>query len=171
MFRSLPYIALFLVAVLSQVLFFDNLTVGILFSPLVYTLFLLLLPLETPQWLMLALGIVTGVVVDALTGSNGEHSIATIFIAYFRTPMLKILIGNERTSLKGVPSEMNFGYVDLIRYIVTMVLIHHFIFIAFDTLSLHNIHLTFVRFALSSAASVLYIWLLTRLFTNNNYLK
>lgn len=158
-------------AILSQVLFFDNLTVGILFSPLVYILFLLLLPLETPQWLMLALGIVTGMVVDSLTGSNGEHSIATIFIAYFRTPTLKLLIGKERTTLKGVPSELTFGYSDFLRYIATMVIIHHFIFIAFDTLSLHLLHFTLLRFVLSSAASVLYIWLLARLFTINNYLK
>ncbi len=171
MFRLLPYVALFLTAVLSQVLFFDNLTVGVLFSPYVYLLFLILLPLETPRVLMLALGVVLGVTIDAMSGGDGVNSIATIFIAFFRTPILYLLFSKARATQRGVPSDLLLGYSDFVLYIAVMVAIHHLVLFGFSLLSFDGWQLSAVRYLLSSVVSVFYIWLMARLFTINNFLK
>ncbi len=171
MFRFLPYIALFFTAVLSQILLFDNLTVGVLFSPYVYILFLILLPLETPRVAMLGLGILLGFVIDAMSGGSGVHSIATIFIAFFRTPILYMLFSKARALQRGVPSELLIGYGDFILYIAVIVLLHHVVLFGFSLLSFDNWQLSLVRYLLSSVVSMLYIWLMARLFTINNLLK
>ncbi len=171
MFRIVPYIALFFTAVLSQILFFDNLSVSILFSPLVYIIFIILLPIECTQILMLSLGALTGFVLDATMGTQGLNSIATLFIAFFRAPILRLIVGRERSLERGVPSELRLGYSDFFRYLAIMVILHHAIFFLFESLSMFNILYTVVRFSLSSAVTILFVWLLSRLFTINNILK
>ncbi|MFI3331881.1 MAG: rod shape-determining protein MreD [Rikenellaceae bacterium] len=171
MFRIVPYITLFFTAVLSQILFFDNLSVSILFSPLVYIVFIVLLPIECSQILMLSLGALTGFVLDAAMGTEGLNSIATLFVAFFRAPLLRLIVGRERSLERGVPSELKLGYSDFFRYLVSIVAIHHAIFFLFESLSLYNLLYTVVRFSLSSATTVLFVWLLSRLFTINNILK
>ena len=48
MHRTFPYILLFAVAVMLQLFLFNNLTLSVYFNPLVYVVFLALLPMETP---------------------------------------------------------------------------------------------------------------------------
>lgn len=171
MFRTLPYILLFVVAALSQLLLFDNLTLSPLLSPLVYVIFILLLPLETPQSLMLLLGAALGVTMDWGMGVAGINSIATIFIAYTRIFILQLLCGKERIAEKGVPSEQWFGFGDFLRYTLTIIAIHHLIYFAFESLSVTNFSSTIIRFISSVVVSTLYVWFLARLFLVRNTLK
>ncbi|MFI3286711.1 MAG: rod shape-determining protein MreD [Rikenellaceae bacterium] len=171
MFRITPYIMLFLTAVLSQIFFFDNLAVSILFSPLVYIVFIVLLPVEISQILMLALSILLGVTLDATMGTEGINSIATIFVAFFRAPLLKLIVGKERALERGVPSEIRLGHGDYFRYMVTLVAAHHAIFFLFESLTLSNLHYTLGRFGISTAMTILFVWLISRIFTINNILK
>lgn len=48
MYRTLPYLGLFAAVALLQVFLFDNLTISIYLNPLVYIVFIALLPLDTP---------------------------------------------------------------------------------------------------------------------------
>lgn len=171
MFRTLPYIALFLTAALSQIFIFDNLSVSVYVAPLVYLLFIVLLPVESSRILMLSAGIVTGFVMDAAMGTSGLNSIATIFIAFFRAPILNAIAGRKQLAERGVPSGILMGNGDYVTYLVVMVLLHHAIFFAFETLTMVNLLFTLLRFACSSVVSLIYIWLMARLFTINNLLK
>ncbi|MFI3317053.1 MAG: rod shape-determining protein MreD [Rikenellaceae bacterium] len=171
MFRALPYIALFLTAVLSQIFIFDNLTVSVLFAPLVYVVFILLLPIESSQILMLAAGALTGFVVDAAMGTQGLNSIATLFIAFFRAPIIKLIVGDKRASERGVPSEILFGNGDYISYLLVMVVLHHAIFFGFEALSFSGGWSTILRFSISTISSLLFVWLIARIFTLNKILK
>ncbi len=171
MFRTLPYIALFLTATLSQIFIFDNLSTSVLIAPLVYVVFIVLLPIESSRILMLGAGVATGFVMDAAMGTDGLNSIATIFIAFFRSPILKMIVGNKRTAERGVPSEILFGSGDYIGYLTAMVVLHHAVFFAFESLTASHILYTLMRFSLSSAVSLLFVWLIARLFSINNRLK
>ena len=53
MYRTLPYLGLFAAAALLQVFLFDNLTISIYLNPLVYIVFIALLPLDTPPVVLL----------------------------------------------------------------------------------------------------------------------
>ena len=50
MYRTLPYFGLFAAAVLLQVFLFDNLSISVYFNPLVYIVFIALLPAPASRW-------------------------------------------------------------------------------------------------------------------------
>ena len=60
MYRTLPYFGLFAAAVLLQVFLFDNLSISVYFNPLVYIVFIALLPLETLPVAVLGAGLALG---------------------------------------------------------------------------------------------------------------
>ena len=57
MYRTLPYLGLFAAVALLQVFLFDNLTISIYLNPLVYIVFIALLPLDTPPAAVLGAGL------------------------------------------------------------------------------------------------------------------
>lgn len=171
MFRILPYIALFLTATLSQIFIFDNLSPSVYIAPLVYIVFIVMLPVESTQIVMLASGVALGFVMDATMGTDGLNSIATIFIAFFRSPLIKLILGKERADDRGAPSEVLFGDSDYLRYVASMVAIHHFVFFAFESLSIAHLPYTLLRFGASTLVSLLFVWLIARIFLNNKIIK
>ena len=48
MYRTVPYIVLFLILALLQIFLFDNLSISIYLCPLVYIGFIVLLPIDAP---------------------------------------------------------------------------------------------------------------------------
>lgn len=171
MFRSVPHIVLFVVAVLSQVFIFDNLLVGVSVAPMVYIIVIALLPLELKRITLLGAGVLLGVVMDAVMGTGGLNSIATIFVAYMRPPIVRLLIGQERAIERGVPSEITFGAGSFLRYLVVFIAIHHLVFFLFEALSLHFVLFTTIRFLLSTLVSILFVWLISHFISINNFLK
>ena len=84
MYRTLPYLGLFAAAALLQVFLFDNLTISIYLNPLVYIVFIALLPLDTPPAAALGAGLALGVTMDFAMGAAGINTIATLLIAFLR---------------------------------------------------------------------------------------
>ena len=78
MHRTLPYLGLFAAAVLLQVFLFDNLSISIYLNPLVYIVFIALLPLDTLPVAVLGAGLVLGVTMDCVMGAAGINTIATL---------------------------------------------------------------------------------------------
>ncbi len=171
MFRILPYIALLLTAVLSQIFIFDTLSTSVLVAPLVYIVFIVMLPIESSQIVMFACGVMLGSIMDVTMGTSGLNSIATIAIAFFRAPILKLIVGHKRSAERGVPSEILFGDRAYIRYVVTLVALHHALFFLFESLSSIHLLYTLWRFTISTAVSILFVWLIARLYLTNKLLK
>ncbi len=171
MFRILPYIALFFTAVIAQLFIFDPLSASVFIAPLVYILFIVLLPVGTSQLVMLAMGALLGVVMDATMGTHGLNSIATIFVAYFRAPLIRLLMGREKAADRGTPSAVLFGDSNYFIYLVVMIAAHHLIFFIFEALSTTLIFYTFVRCIISTAISTLFVWLIANAFVNNKIIK
>lgn len=165
MYRTLPYTVLFAAAVLLQVFLFDNLSIGIYFTPLVYIVFVLLLPMDTPHAALLAAGLVTGVVMDFAMGAAGVNTIATLFIAFVRPWVLGLFTGRDDAREGGVPSPERMGPRKFVLYLIVAVLLHHLVFFSFEALSWSLLLHTALRIVVSSASSVLFIWLIARVFT------
>ncbi len=164
MYRFFPYAVLFVVVSLLQVLFFNNLSVSVYLSPLVYVIFIVLLPLQMSHlWLLLA-GLFMGVVMDSAFATAGLNTIATLFVAFFRPYLLALLAPRDGANGSGIPSESLLGDRVYVRYLISMVLIHCAIFFAFESLSFENLRLYLVRFVVSAFVSVLFVWLIGRAF-------
>src|SRR5690606_30576224 len=86
----------FCIVVLIQVLILNKITlrwwsqpIGFpVFIPYIYPLFILLLPFETPVWLLLILGFTMGITMDMFMNTAGMHACATVLLAYLRTNVL-----------------------------------------------------------------------------------
>ena len=57
MYRTVPYIVLFLILALLQIFLFDNLSISIYLCPLVYIGFIVLLPIDAPPVAVLFLAL------------------------------------------------------------------------------------------------------------------
>lgn len=165
MHRTLPYLALFAAVVLLQVFLFDNLSISIYLNPLVYVAFIALLPLDTPPVVVLLSGLVMGVTMDFAMGAAGVNTIATLLIAFARPTLLGLLYSRDDIRDGGVPSTGRLGLRVFLNYLVVLVLVHHLVFFALESLSWAHAVRTLVRTVVSSAVSVAFIWIIARIFT------
>ena len=97
MYRTLPYLGLFAAAALLQVFLFDNLTISIYLNPLVYIVFIALLPLDTPPAAVLGAGLALGVTMDFAMGAAGINTIAATTSAKGASPRRRVW-ANESSS-------------------------------------------------------------------------
>lgn len=165
MHRTISYIVLFVVMLLLQIFLFDNLSLSIYFNPLIYIAIIVLLPLETPQIATLATGLGTGICMDLLMGTAGLNTIATLFVSFFRQTTLTLTLHQDEARERGVPSPERMNARSFLIYLVSLVLLHHIIFFSLETLSTAHLLHTLVRIIVSSAASVFFLWYVTRIFT------
>lgn len=166
MYRTLPYIVLFLAVILLQVFLFDNLSISIYLNPLVYIAFVLLLPLDALPVAVLLCGLGTGVVMDYAMGAAGLNTIATLAVAFVRPWLLPVLYRRDDLREGGVPSSDRLGRRVFVRYLVILVLLHHTLFFTLEALSWAHLLHTLLRIAASSALTVGFVWLIARLFTD-----
>ena len=165
MYRTLPYLGLFAAAALLQVFLFDNLTISIYLNPLVYIVFIALLPLDTPPIVLLLSGLATGVTMDLAMGAAGVNTIATLLIAFARPTLLGLLYPRDDIREGGIPSTGRLGNRVFLNYLIVLVLVHHAVFFSLEALSWAHIVRTIVRTVASGAVSVAFIWVIARIFT------
>ena len=165
MYRKLPYFGLFAAAVLLHIFLFDNLSIRVYFNPLVYIVFIALLPLETLPVAVLGAGLALGVTMDCVMGAAGINTIATLLIAFLRPTLIGMLYGRENAREGGVPSSARFGERIFVGSLVALTLIHHAVFFSLEALSWIHLPHTLLRIAVSSAVSVGFIWIIARIFT------
>lgn len=150
---------------LLQVFLFNNLTISVAMSPLIYITFIFLLPIETRPVMMLFWGLVMGVAMDATMGVAGINTIATLFVSYFRTLMIAIICGRDIARDGGIPSVERFGANHFFRYLLFFVFIHHLIFFSLESLSTIFMWRVLWHFALSSTTTMVFVWIIARLFS------
>ena len=165
MHRTLAYTIFFIVLVLLQAFLFDNLNLSIYIYPLVYTAFIILLPIQTPRIAVLLLGFAIGVAVDAVSGTAGLHTIASLASAFCRPKMLRLSIGKEEANEGGIPNSVKLGTGAFLRYSSVFIFIHCLVFFSFEALSWSYFHLTLVRILFSSAVTVALVYCTQLLFT------
>ena len=71
----------FILLILFQVLILDHVELGGYLNPFLYVMFILMLPFETPDWLVLLLGFITGLTLDMFTDTIGMHTASCVWLA------------------------------------------------------------------------------------------
>ena len=165
MYRTLPYIGLFAAVVLLQVFLFDNLSISVYLNPLVYVVFIALLPLDAQPVSLLGSRLLLGITMDCAMGAAGINTIATLPIAFFRPSLAGMICGRENVREGGIPSPDRLGSRKFFAFLLVLTLIHHTIFFLLEALSWRLLPHTILRILLSSALSVAFGWIVTRIFT------
>ena len=152
----LKYGLMFVSLVLIQVLLLNHIQLGGYLIPYMYVLFILLLPVSTPGYLLILFAFIYGFVIDLFSNSPGIHSSATLFMSIFRAPLIKsISIKEENTN--DYPGLKQYGFRWFFTYSLIMVVIHHIFLFFIEMFSFHDFLSTLLRSLLSSAFSVLII--------------
>ena len=151
------YLLQFLVLVLLQIFILNNVQMGGFINPYIYILFIILLPINTPKWLLLVLGFVLGITIDIFSHTPGMNSSATVFMAFIRPYVLEVIAPREGYEKDSSPRLKIYGFTWFLRYSFILVLAHHFVLFYVEVFRFSDFFLTFSRVILSTIFSTLLI--------------
>ena len=155
MIRRLPRnIMRFVLLILIQILIVNNIEFSGYIIPYIYILFILLLPFETPKWVILITGFLLGFTMDIFMNTYGIHTTSTVFIAFIRPSILKILAPRDGYETGTYPRIFYYGFWWFIRYSAVIIIIHHSLLFYLELFSVTNIFPNLIRVILSSVFSL-----------------
>jgi rod shape-determining protein MreD len=155
--QILKFSLFFILLIMLQVLLFNNIQFSGYVNPYVYLMFILLLPVEIPSWLLLLLSFLTGFTIDLFAESPGMHTSATLLAGFVRPYILRIIAPRDGYESGLVPSIENYGFRWFLTYALIMVLIHHTTLFYLEVFRFTNFFRTMLRVLLSSLFSVTFI--------------
>ncbi len=158
--RILRYALIFALLLLLQLFLFNNIQFSGYVNPYVYILFIMLLPLEIPAWLLLIISFFTGLIIDLISGTPGMHTSATVLAGFARPYVLRLISPREGYETGSGPSMFVLGFKWFLLYTIFIVLIHHCLLFYLEVFRLSDFFNTFLRVLLSSLFSVIFILLL-----------
>ena len=140
-----------IVLVLFQVYILNNIQISGFVNPYFYVLFIILLPFETPGWLLLSLGFVLGLSIDLFSNTPGLHASATVFMAFIRPAVLGYFAPRDGYVTGTFPRIYYYGFSWFFQYVAILILSHHFFLFYIEVFRLSDFFHTFARVILSSA--------------------
>jgi rod shape-determining protein MreD len=156
----LRFSLIFILLILLQVLLFNNIQFSGYINPYVYILFILLLPVEIPAWLLLLLSYATGAVIDVFSSSPGMHSFATVLAGFVRPYVLRVISPRDGYDSGNDPSMLTYGFRWFMTYTVLIVLIHHTALFYIEVFRFAEFFRTMFRVLISSLFSITFILLI-----------
>jgi rod shape-determining protein MreD len=148
---------MFIVLILVQVLVLNNIQFSGYINPFLYVLFILLLPFQTPVYLLLFLGFILGLSIDIFSNTPGIHSSATVFLAYIRPYVLELLSGRDSQEKGFSPRIKVLGLAWFLKYTVILVLCHHIFLFYVEVFTFSGAFYTLLRSLLSSVLSIILV--------------
>ena len=154
----------FVVLVLLQVLVVNHIRLGGYVHPYIYILFIKLFPINIPCWQLLLLGCSVGLSVDMFTGTPGLHAGATTLMAFCRPRIIKLISGTLKFENIHEPNLNQLDGMWFLRYVLCLVLVHHFALFFMESFSIHLFGQVMLRVLLSVPVSVFLIMMILYIF-------
>lgn len=159
----------FIALVATQVLVMNKVQFIGFYNPYIYILFIVLLPVRTPQWAMVILGFVLGLTVDVFTGVIGLHASATLLISFFRNRLLKFILGLKEDDFVNIPGIRELGTFKFVNYCIVIVFIHHLALFYLEVFTFTNAWDTLLRTFVNTMISMVFIVVAMILFEKKKY--
>ncbi len=147
----------FLLLLLLQIYILNNIELFGYLNPYVYVLFILLLPIETPRFLLLITAFFMGLSIDYFSNTIGVNVAACVLIAYLRPGLIKTL--SQKTDLDpGIKIGIrDLGFSWFFTYTVVLVLIHHLVLFYLEVFHFNEFFNTLKRSLLSALFTIVII--------------
>lgn len=158
--RILKFSLLFILLILLQVLVLNNIRFSGYINPYVYVMFILILPIEMPSWLLLLISFGTGAVMDIFCGSPGMHASATVLAGFVRPYTLRIISPRDGYEPGADPSMFVYGLRWFLIYTTLIIFIHHTALFYLEVFRFADFFRTLLRVLMSSLFSITFIVLL-----------
>ena len=147
----------FVLLLLLQILVFNNIQFSGYVNPYVYLMFIILLPVEMPAWILLLLSFATGFIIDVFTGTPGMHAAATTLTGYIRPYILKVISPRDGYEPGATPSMVTYGFSWFLIYTIVLVAIHHLALFYLEVFRFADFFRTLLRVILSTLFSTSFI--------------
>jgi rod shape-determining protein MreD len=154
----------FFALVLIQALIINNVEISRWVNPMLYMLFLMMLPLRLPRWAELLLGFVTGLFMDSFTHTPGLHTSACVALAYARPTFIGWVAPREGAELVQQPDMRSMGFSRFLTYAGLAVAFHHIWFFGLEAMTMSNIWYTLLKVLLSAITTFMLVVLSQFLF-------
>jgi hypothetical protein len=122
----------FVLLILLQVMLFNNIEIKSYIIPQIYILFILLLPLDTPKWLLLPAAFLTGFFIDLFMYIPGLHAAACTLAGFLRPGVFRLITPKQDYEAGSKPVIQTFGPGWFFRYSFILISAHHFVLYALD---------------------------------------
>ena len=153
----------FLFLLCLQVFILNNINFLGYINPFLYIAFIFLYPLEENNFPLLFLSFILGISIDFFSDSGGIHAFSTILIAYTRLFFVRVYF-------RKIPSDYPFFKLKsesigkVFNYVVTLTLIHHFIYFSFASFSFQNLSIVLLNTLYSGTFTLILFFLGTYIF-------
>jgi len=140
----------FIILLLVQVLILNHIHFSGYINPYLYVLFILLLPFQTPHWLLLVAAFLMGISVDLFSNTPGMNAAASVFMAYIRPGVIRLLESGKNYEAGMTPGIRDLGFRWFFSYSLILILAHHFLLFYLEIFRLSEFFTTFSRVVLST---------------------
>jgi len=147
----------FISLILIQVLIFNNIQFRGYINPYIYIAFILMLPFETPNWLLIIISFFTGLTIDFFSDTLGMHSAACTLAAFTRPGILRFISSPKEYEVGITPSIRDLGFGWFFKYTSLITFIHHMFFFYLEVFTFHEFFYTLSRVFLSSFFTIFFI--------------
>jgi len=149
----------FTLLVFLQLFVLNNIQFSGFVNPYLYILFIMLLPFEISGWFMLILAFVLGLVIDVASVTIGYHTMATVFMAYFRFHLLRYIAPRDGYEPGMSPTLQSLGFSWFFKYTSILTLAHHIVLFWIESFRLADLLPATLRALASSIFTILLIFI------------
>jgi rod shape-determining protein MreD len=149
----------FIALVLIQVLILNNINIGGFVHPMLYILFIITLPFNTPKWLLLILGFFIGLIIDIFSDTLGIHAASTTLLAFVVPIIWRVLAPHDGYEIGHHPQINLQGLAWFLRYVIVATLIHHIAFFFIEAFSMEFFFSTLWSSIINTLFTVILIFL------------
>ncbi|MCF6183303.1 MAG: hypothetical protein L3J56_01535 [Bacteroidales bacterium] len=137
-------------------------------NPNFYVLLILILPFETPPWLLLVSAFFMGLSMDMFADTGGVNSASLLVAAFFRPLVLKILNPRDGYIPDSAPGIRHYGFLWFFKYSTILVFINNLTYWILIKFSFSDFFLSLYKAFISTIIVLILIFLSQFLFGKNN---
>ncbi|WP_298782202.1 hypothetical protein [uncultured Polaribacter sp.] len=162
--KQYKFVLLFFFLLFLQVFILNNILFLGYINPYLYIIFVFYFPLKDNRFPFLFYSFLLGFFIDFFLDTGGIHAFSILFIAYLRLFFIKIYFRKIEADYSFFNlNDEPFGKV--FNYIVTLTVIHHFIYFSFANFSFQNLSNVLTNTFFSSIFTLILYFLGTKIFS------
>ncbi|MGM0566184.1 MAG: rod shape-determining protein MreD [Bacteroidota bacterium] len=147
-----------------QVLLLNRINFSGFIDPYLYVLFILLLPFSTPRGVLLLIAFATGAVIDMFSHTYGVHTAATVFLAFLRPGVIRLVSPRQEYENATAPSVAEMGLRWSYTYAALLILAHNTVLFTLEAFRFNDVIALAYRILLSSLVTLVLVLIVQYVF-------
>jgi len=154
----------FVLLILLQVLVIDRLALNGYIVPRIYLLIVLMLPLESPAWLVLIISFICGFTIDVFSNTGAMHTMATVLIGFLRPFVVSLIAPVEGYDPEDKPNVFSLGFRWFLIYSGILTFLHHVAYFSLEIMNMSYPEYLIKKIIFTTLISILFMILIQMLF-------